>query len=689
MIYGIMNSLLESKKIVLYGLSTETERILNEWDGKYNVLGLLDGFKNSGEQFGYPIMDINDVVKIEDVIIIVVARPGSCKVIAKRIGDLCRENNVPLFDIRGKNLLIDSKVVYDFTSVSGYTKQELLDAIKQSKVISFDLFDTLLVRNISSFDGLVTLVDTRLKEQKINIPDFKNKRIQAEKTLSVGKTPTLTEIYTDILKNEENVSATADTLAYIEFGIDKSIIEARTEMVELCNSLVKDGKQIYITSDSYYKEEWIQEIMQFIGVCEVTGVLISCNYGTGKTTGLFDELIKLSGTSDILHIGDDIVADIESAKRCGIKVFQVYSASELLEMVGGLKLENADMSLSDKIRIGMFIANIFNSPFQFEDEAKRIHTDSARDIGYLFCAPMIMDFVKWFEEESQKLGVGNKWLCARDGYLIHKLYKIMYSEQKTYYIYTSRISAIRAGMETISDVEYVDSMKFGGECEDNIRIRFGIDAAAIDKNMIDEEASGLMKYSKTIIETAKTKKENNLRYIEGMDVQDGEISFFDFVAKGTSQMYIQKLVDNPIIGLYFLQLEPEFMKDKNLDIKPFYTEDERSTSAIFDNYYILETILTSPEGSVDEFDENGNPVFAKETRSEKDIACFMSAQEGISSYVTKYIRICPDSEFQINKRLDEVFLTLVHNVEIRDTAFLNLTIEDPFFNRMTDITDVL
>ena len=43
----------------------------------------------------------------------------------------------------------------------------------------------------------------------------------------------------------------------------------------------------------------------------------------------------------------------------------------------------------------------------------------------------------------------------------------------------------------------------------------------------------------------------------------------------------------------------------------------------------------------------------------------------------------------INKKLDEVFLTLIHNVEIRDKDFLSLTIEDPFFNRMTSITDVL
>ena len=265
----------------------------------------------------------------------------------------------------------------------------------------------------------------------------------------------------------------------------------------------------------------------------------------------------------------------------------------------------------------------------------------------------------------------------------------MFPSQKAEYFYTSRISAIRAGVESIDDIEYVDGMKFSGECKENLKIRFGISAEVLDTADIDNGQEGLLKYSKAILDNSKRKKDNNLKYIEKLDVQYGSISFFDFVAKGTSQMYIQRLTQNPIKGLYFLQLEPEFMKDKNLDIKPFYTEMERDSSAIFDNYYILETLLTSPEASVDEFDEEGNPVFAKETRTDKDIACFMRAQDGIIEYVKKYISICPVSESSINKKLDEIFLTLVHNVEIRDKDFLSLTIEDPFFNRMTSITDVL
>ena len=76
-----MNELLSEKKIIIYGISTETERVLSEWNGKYNVVGLLDGFMTAGEQFGYRILDINEVVRMDNIAIIVVASQGSCKVI--------------------------------------------------------------------------------------------------------------------------------------------------------------------------------------------------------------------------------------------------------------------------------------------------------------------------------------------------------------------------------------------------------------------------------------------------------------------------------------------------------------------------------------------------------------------------------------------------------------------------------
>ena len=109
---GIKNLFADYKytKIALYGLGTETEKVLKEFAKDYEIVGLLDGFQENGELYGKSIISLDDAIKKEVKLIIVVARPSSCRAIAKRIGNICRKNAIMVLDIRGKNLLDETKV---------------------------------------------------------------------------------------------------------------------------------------------------------------------------------------------------------------------------------------------------------------------------------------------------------------------------------------------------------------------------------------------------------------------------------------------------------------------------------------------------------------------------------------------------------------------------------------------------
>ena len=570
-----MQKVLLQKDIVIYGLSTETQRVLKEWDGKYNVIGLLDGYKSEGSQFGYPILDIKDILKKENVVIVVVARPGSCKAIMRRIGASCSENNIAVFDVRGKDLLVESKVVYDFANTECYFKENLIQQIRNVEVVSFDLFDTLIARNILWFEDLVEIIEQKLHNKGVDIRDFVQKRISLEKKLSCGRSPKLEEIYAELLKDLNVEDFNAFELAELEYRTDCELICPRKDMIGLIHQIKKLGKSVYITTDSYYTKQQIEFLLKQNGIDEIDGVIVSCEYDTKKTEKLFEKLIEAAGTSRIIHIGDDIASDIESAMAWGLKSFHIYNTEELLDKVGGLGLISDNMNLSDRIRIGMFKTRLFNSPFQFEDSEKKITVKDVEDLGYLFIAPIILDFVEWFSEQIDKYKLKNIWFSARDGYLIQKVFALMFPDTKSDYFLTSRISAIRAGVDSVSDVKYVDDMKYCGGVEDNLKIRFGIDAEKIDPRNVEEKNIGLMRYAKVILNVSREKRINYQKYIEKLNVKEGGIAFFDFVAKGTCQMYIERMLKNPIKGLYFLQLEPEYMKNKKLDILPFYTEKER------------------------------------------------------------------------------------------------------------------
>ena len=223
--------------------------------------------------------------------------------------------------------------------------------------------------------------------------------------------------------------------------------------------------------------------------------------------------------------------------------------------------------------------------------------------------------------------------------------------------------------------------------KENLKVRFGLDAKEIEG--ICGRESGLLGYAEGILESAKQKRDRYRKYIAALNLQEGKAAFFDFVAKGTTQLYVQKITGRCLLGLYFLRLEPEFMSDKGLEIESFYKVSDRDNSAIFDDYYILETVLTAPHPMVIEFDDGGRPVYAKETRSGRDIQCAMEVQEGILDYFRDYLRLIPEEMRKVNRELDEKILRLVHEIKIPDRGFRALTVEDPFFNRMTEIEDVL
>ncbi len=673
----------KGKKIALYGLGTETGRFLSEHKEDISVIGLLDGFRVEGEIYGHPIISLRSAIACGVSLIIVVARPGSCKVIAKKIGDTCRKYAVALFDVRGCDLLAARAVSYDFCGIRGESKAKLIEKIERAKVVSFDLFDTLITRKVLDYTDLFELLENRLIGQGIHIPDLARLRLSAEKECSKNRAPTLVEIYNDILRRAGGSLLSAEELAKMEWELDLSLVLPRDSVCDVFRESVAAGKCVVITTDSYYSSDQIRQILSLFHLGGYKALFVSCEKGTSKALRLFEYLWEMDGnnTGAVLHIGDNVVADIECAESQGIETYRIYSASDLFDALGGLSAEKEIVSLSDRVKAGLFVSRMFNDPFVFEEGDRRLAVSDASDIGYLFCAPIITDFSIWLRDRIKQEKISQMLFCARDGFLVGKLYRKIDSETKTFYFLTSRTAAIRAGVEDDTDIFYIDSMKFFGTREENLRVRFGIESSS----GIQEEKGR----NEAILTRSEILRTNYKKYICKLGISEDETAMFDFVAKGTTQMYLQKLFPQHIKGFYFLQLEPEFMMDKGLDIEPFYTDEERDTSVIFDNYYILETILTSPYPQVEEFDEDGDPIYMSEVRSKQDIKCFKRTQDGIESYFNDYISILSEEEQTQNKRLDEIFLALINSVKIKDKEFMELTVEDSFFGRMTALTDII
>lgn len=677
----------ENDTIALYGLGIETEKLLNRLAGQFHIAGLLDGYREEGMLYGMRIMSFSEAVSCGVRLIVVVARPGSCRAIAKRIGEDCTRSRIGLLDVNGRDLCAEQRACYDFKGIQGITKAGLAELISRHDVVSVDLFDTLVMRNTLFSTDVYEIVDARLKSMGICYEDFPGKRMASEKDLSGRGAPTLEEIYRHMLETYNLHGMSAQGLAGLEWEIDFDLLVPRKELCDLIAGSCQTGKNVYIVSDSYYTKEQIKKILEKCDIRNYTDVLVSCEYDTGKTGRLFEVLKNETTGKTCIHIGDDVSADIEAGRRNALDVCRIHSGADLLEAAGYFGMWNHIAQLSDRIKAGIFAARIFNSPFQFETAEKRITVDTAADAGYLFFAPLLTDFVLWFDRRVRMRGLDTIWFSARDGYLVKLLYDELAGDYKSVYFLTSRVAAIRAGVMDEADIRFVEQMKFAGSTSEQLRERFGV---VPDKESRQEE-TGLTYYQEEILNSTRIYRKNYHKYIGRLKPENGDtdIAFFDFVAKGTCQMFVQKLVKNRLRGFYFLQLEKENMQGMGLDIESFYNSDDLDGSTLYEDYYILETVLTSQVPSVEGFDREGEPVYVPESRSSGEIACAISIQEGIRSYFHTYLRVCPASERCVNKRLDELFLAMVHGIEIKDKNFAEMKVEDPFFNRSTRMRDLL
>ena len=195
----------------------------------------------------------------------------------------------------------------------------LFDLIDTVDVVSFDLFDTLVLRPfIKPQDVFLYL------EHYSKIKDFAQNRISAEKKariLNMAKLKkedcTIDDIYN--LMGED-----FQVLKDIELNFEKQISVLNRKMFEAFNYALAKNKKVVISTDTYLSKNFIEEILSKLSIKNYDEIFVSSELGISKASGnLFDYILKKYNVTPekLLHIGDNEVSDIENAKNKNIKTF--------------------------------------------------------------------------------------------------------------------------------------------------------------------------------------------------------------------------------------------------------------------------------------------------------------------------------------------------------------------------------
>jgi len=396
--------------------------------------------------------------------------------------------------------------------------------------------------------------------------------------------------------------------------------------------------------------------------------------------------LKAEASADkYLHIGDNPVADVESALSNGIKGVQIRKGLDMFEaMPWAAELLMQD-NLSDRLMLGMLIAKLFNSPFAMEKGSLSIK--SAEELGCL-AAPLLVDFVYWLKEQTERHKDSAILFCARDGFLIKKLYDFIVRETsllKSVYFLTSRTAAVSAGMFDKQDIAGASEQGRREFDRDLLKARFLLSEE--DFSVIGNKTEG---YATVILEKSREYRENYLEYIKTLDIPQGSIAIFDFVSSGTCQLYIEKIMGQKMQGCYFMRVPTGNPRKSRLNIISFYSDAERDNSKAYEDYFILENILTSPQPSLKCFDETGMPEYMEEKRGKEEVAFVMAVQEGILNYFMKYRELLPSNlKTESDKCCSEAIWNLIHLIPIENDIFHGLAWEDNFYLRSVSMKELI
>lgn len=306
------------------------------------------------------------------------------------------------------------------------------------KVVSTDVFDTLLWRQVPSPPAAFGLVGDRLAHRGMLTPavtamGFASLRAQAEEHArhrlderSRRTEVTLAEVYEllgdGVLAAGARVAGAA---LKVELEVERDLLVPDLDVLALLEAAQEAGKAVVAVSDTYFTEDqlrWLLDQPALRGFA-LDRVFTSCGYRIGKSGGLFDIVLRELDVApeQIVHLGDNEVADVEVPRGLGIACTPFEQRPAALEAVMAAEARHVSRgpvfgrSPSDAGVAPDLTALRGKLAARAEREALPGALRPYWDHGALVHGPVLTGFAEWVQERAAELGVTRVHAFMREG----------------------------------------------------------------------------------------------------------------------------------------------------------------------------------------------------------------------------------------------------------------------------------
>lgn len=316
--------------------------------------------------------------------------------------------------------------------------KKICKQIVDRKVISFDIFDTLLVRSVFQPTDVFKLMETDKSIGKI-LPNFAETRIFFEEFTHhtvKSKKPifqdiTIDEIYENIQKELKLSDSDTAYLKQKEIESEQKVLYSRSYAKDLFNLAKSLNKKIILISDMYLSASILANILKDNGYIGWDKLYVSSEIKLKKSTGdLFTYIINdlKVNASTILHFGDNYQADILKGREKKLVCVHLPKTTDILKRLSffnapnGLKLQ--EIPTTERMLFAVMANKLFSNPF-IDYDVSSLWNGNWYNRGYITLGPIIFNSIISMVHYAKQNQINNIHFILRDGFIPKQIFENM------------------------------------------------------------------------------------------------------------------------------------------------------------------------------------------------------------------------------------------------------------------------